>query len=466
MKRYLSSTRGRLTLLATALLAIGLGIADVGVNFALAYTQQRNSDQVLLRQADNVALGLEPVQGSLTYRGGSLPEETAGGIAVGISIVGVAGPLAQSPSQPLTAATLVELAAPVIRTGRPIWVDLTDSHGIHRRVFVRPVDVLGRRAALVASRSVGELQDTLLATTLLLTAASLTALVLGAWLTYWLAGRILRPVHQISALARTLSERELHRRVEAAVPDDELGELVATFNQMLGRLESSFNALGQFTSDASHELRTPLALMRAEVELTLNGAPTREEHQRVLRLLQSEIAHMSLIVDQLLTLARADSGALRPDVEHLDAADFLHETAARWIAAAGRHDVQLRINAPDSGTVDADPLLTRRILDNLIDNAIRHSPAGGAITVELRPDGDDWLFEVADQGPGVPRNERQRIFERFARVDSARTRTEGAGGAGLGLALCAAIAAVQKGEVRILDDRGPGAVFQLRVPNV
>jgi len=174
---------------------------------------------------------------------------------------------------------------------------------------------------------------------------------------------------------------------------------------------------------------------------------------------------MSLIVDQLLTLARADSGALRPDVEHLDAADFLHETAARWIAAAGRQDVQLRINAPDSGTVDADPLLTRRILDNLIDNAIRHSPAGGVITVELRLDGDEWLFEVADQGPGIPRNERQRIFERFARVDTARTRTDGAGGAGLGLALCAAIAAVQNGEIRILDDRGRGAVFQLRVPN-
>jgi len=93
------------------------------------------------------------------------------------------------------------------------------------------------------------------------------------------------------------------------------------------------------------------------------------------------------------------------------------------------------------------------------------SLVGSEMCIRDRPDGDDWLFEVADQGPGIPRNERQRIFERFARVDTARTRTDGAGGAGLGLALCAAIAAVQNGEIRILDDRGRGAVFQLRVPN-
>lgn len=466
MKRFLSSTRGRLTLLATALLAIGLGIADVGVNVALTFTQQRNSDQVLLRQADTVASGLQPGQGSLTYRGGSLPEVTTSGIAVNVSVVGTDGPVAQSPSQPLTALTLGELAAPVIRTGRPIWVDLTDSHGIHRRVYARPVEIGGTRAALVASRSVGELQDTLLATSLLVTAASLTALVLGSGLTYWLAGRILRPIHEISALARTLSERELDRRVEVAVPADELGELVATFNEMLGRLESSFNALGQFTSDASHELRAPLALMRAEVDLALSGTHAHEDQEEVLRLLQSEIAHMSLIADQLLTLARADSGVLKPHVGRLDTADFLHETAARWTVAARRRDVQLQVNAPDSGTVAGDPILTRRILDNLIDNALRHSPVGGTITVEARPSGNEWIFEVADQGPGIPRSERQRIFDRFARVDSARARTEGDGGAGLGLALCVAIAAVQKGEVRLLEESGRGAVFQLRMPAV
>ncbi len=463
MRRLVSTTRGRLTLLATVFLGIGIGIAALGLNYALTYTQLRSSDQVLKVQADSVAAGLQPMGERLTYRGGSIPEETTSGIAVDIAIVRTDGVLAQSPAEPLTTLTLTELGAPVIRTGRPLWVDLTDSHGVRRRVLAQPVDLQGTRAALIASRSVGELQDTLFATTLYLAAASLTALLLGALVAYWLAGRILRPVHEIAALARTLSERDLNRRVQVAVPDDELGELVATFNQMLSRLESGFSALGQFTADASHELRTPLALMRAEVELALAGVRPPEEYLRVLRVLQSEIAHMSVVADQLLTLARLDSGSLKPNLTRLDAADFIHESAARWLVATQQHNLKLEVDAPDSGAVLADPVLTRRILDNLIDNAIRHSPAGGAVTLQARAEDSEWLIEVGDQGPGIAAAERSRIFERFTRVDRARSRIE-SGGAGLGLALCVASAKVQRGEVRLVERRGFGAVFQLRMP--
>jgi len=331
-------------------------------------------------------------------------------------------------------------------------------------VLAAPLSIGGAEAAVVASRSVGEQQDTLLTAALLLIVGSLAAVILGASITYRFAGRILRPVQHIAALARTLSERDLNRRVDVKVPDDELGELVATFNDMLARLESSFTVLTQFTSDASHELRAPLALMRTEVELALSADRTGAEYKRVLRLLQAEILHLSLVSERLLTLARADSGTLVPDLKPLDAADFVHETAARWTVAAQRRRVTVEIEAPDSGTVVADPILTRRILDNLIDNALRHSPAGGTIRIEARPNEDAWLFQVADEGPGIPRAERDRIFERFATLDSARTPARGAGGIGLGLALCSAIAAAQQGEIRLLENGERGAVFQLRLP--
>jgi len=464
MTRLLKSTRGRLALLAALLLLIGISVADTGVISTLAYTQQRTSDQLLQRQADQIVRGLNLDQGKVDYQGGSIPDETSGGIAVDVAIVGPAGALAQSAAEPLSPLILEELAAPVIRTRRLIWVDLIDSHGAHRRVLAAPVSIAGTEAAVVASRTVGEQQDTLLTTALLLAVGSLAAVILGATITYWLAGRILMPVHHIAELARSLSERDLNRRVDMIVPDDELGELVATFNAMLARLESSFRVLTQFTSDASHELRAPLALMRTEVELALSADRTGAEYKRVLLLLQSEILHLSLVSERLLTLARADSGTLVPDLKPLDAADFVHETAARWTVAAQRRRVTVEIEAPDSGTVVADPILTRRILDNLIDNALRHSPAGGTIRIEARPSEDAWLFQVADEGPGIPLSQRARIFERFATLDSARTPEHGAGGTGLGLALCSAIAAAQQGEIRLLENGGRGAVFQLRLP--
>jgi signal transduction histidine kinase len=464
MRRLLSSTRGRLALLAATLLAVGIGIADAGFISTFAYTQQRNSDQVLQRQLSQIAGGLSSAGGRVVFDGGGIPDETNSGIAVDIAVVGDAGPVAQSPAEPLSAPILEELGAPVIRTRQPIWVDLTDSHGVRRRVFATPVQIGGARYALIASRAVGEQQDALSAVALLLILGSVLAVAMGAAVTYWIAGRILRPVYEISELARTLSERDLNRRVEVNVPDDEMGALVGTFNGMLGRLESSFRALTHFTSDASHELRAPLALVRTEVELALSSAKSGAEYRRVLLLIQSEILHLSLVTERLLTLARADSRTLVPEMKALDAADFVHETAARWLLAARRRRVELAIEAPDSGTLVADPTLTRRILDNLIDNALRHSPAGATITVQARLGEEGWSFKVSDEGPGVPPAEQERIFERFASLDRVRTPGDGSSGAGLGLALCSAVAAVQHGEIRLVPKTGPGAVFELRLP--
>jgi two-component system, OmpR family, sensor histidine kinase BaeS len=168
------------------------------------------------------------------------------------------------------------------------------------------------------------------------------------------------------------------------------------------------------------------------------------------------------MVDQLLMLARADAGALEPAATNLDVADFLHETAARWRPMADQRHVRLDVDAPDSGIVAADPDLLRRVMDNLIDNATRHSPAGTAVQLTGAQAPGGWSIEVRDEGPGIPAVARASLFERFARADGARARD--GGGAGLGLALSRAIAESHGGGLQLIDPNGRGATFRIFLP--
>jgi two-component system sensor histidine kinase BaeS len=171
---------------------------------------------------------------------------------------------------------------------------------------------------------------------------------------------------------------------------------------------------------------------------------------------------MGRVLDQLLLLAQADAGTLRPRLEEIEIADLLEELAARWRGVAQAKQVEVVSWLPDSGTIAADPDLLRRALDNLVDNAIRYSPALGTVTMSARQQGEYWLLEVADQGPGVPEGLHETVFHRFVRADSVRTRR--AGGAGLGLALGAAIADAHGGRLTLASRPEEGAVFQFRLP--
>jgi signal transduction histidine kinase len=325
------------------------------------------------------------------------------------------------------------------------------------------VSTLDPATALIVERSV-ELQNSSLGwIRWLLAIVSILFVGLGGLVAYWQAGRVLKPVRDIADLAQSLSERDLHRRVDIAAPEDELGDLVKTFNAMLGRLEVSFDTMSRFIADASHELRGPLTHMRNEIELAKSKPASREELLGAFDLLEVEIVHLTDMVDKLLLLARADAGVLRPARREVDVADFVHELAARWSGVAKRSNVQLMVDAPDSGVVEADPTLTRRILDNLVENAVRHSPRRGVVWLRARHEEGSWAFEVADQGPGIPPSQRSTIFNRFARADNARTRT-GLGGTGLGLSVSETLARVQDANLILLDGASTGAVFQLRFP--
>ena len=446
-------------------LAVAVSIAGAAVYAALAISGYAEANGTLNSEAATLASGIQANGGQLTITSNQLPSETDTGIAISGAVVTSLGVVLQTPRQPLSSATLMGVVAQVQQTKQPVWMTASDVKGVPRRIYAEPLpNADGLGAVLVVSRSIKELQSQLDRLLLLLILLGIIVITIGGALSYRLAGRVLRPVHSIAATARSLSESDLHLRVEAAVPNDELGELVRTFNDMLERLESSFNSLKHITADASHELRAPLALMRTEVEVALSSPRSQPEYVRVLLSVDSEIQHLSAMTEHLLILARADAGVLHPTAELIDVADFLHEVAARWMPTATKRGVKLQVEGPDSGTMVADPSLLRRLMDNLLDNAVRHSPRGGRIWLRALDETSAWMIEVRDEGPGVPAEEREKIFARFSRIDDARTRA--GGGAGLGLALSAAIAKVHGGTLSLAPESGSGgAVFILRLPN-
>jgi heavy metal sensor kinase len=465
VRRLFAGTRIRLTLAFAAVLAVAIIVADTALYIALSRAETSAAADVLISQAGVIAGGIEDINGTVQFGAGDLPTETQQGVAVEAAIVAPDGSVKQTAGQALSASTLQTIAANARKqTSAATPFNVRDSRGVPRLVYAQPLTTTqGSAAILIVSRSISELQAALTQTILFLAALSLLFVLAGTLLAHRLAGNILEPVRRIASTARSLSQHELHRRVEVKVPPDELGELVETFNGMLARLEASFESLRRFTADASHELRSPLALMRSELEGTLARARTPAEYEQVLRDLEAEVEHMARMVDQLLMLARADAGALQPAATNLDVADFLHETAARWRPMADQRHVRLDIEAPDSGSVAADPDLLRRVMDNLLDNATRHTPAGTAVRLSGAPVAGGWAIEVRDEGPGVPASARAALFERFARADGARPRD--GGGAGLGLALSRAIAESHGGSLRLADQNGRGATFRLFLPS-
>ena len=457
------TTRARLTVLSVGLLAIAALLADAGLYSVALISSANASDAALKRQSDLIGSGLRLTGQGATYLGGELPIQADDGLATDVAVVGASGLITSTVGMPLRSATLEALAAPVLKTGRAIWVDIADANHVQRRVYMTLVRTVDPHVALIVERSVASQNSSLGWTRLFLVTLSILFVSVGGLVAYWQAGRVLRPVRDIAALAQSLSERNLHRRVDIPVPDDELGKLVKTFNAMLGRLEVSFETMSRFIADASHELRGPLTQMRSEIELATDGSSTTKELRGTLSVLEGEITHLSDMVDKLLLLARADAGVLRPSRRELDVADFIHEVAARWTAVAERGDVHLEVEAPDAGVVIADATLTRRVLDNLVENAIRHSPGPGKVWLRAKKQEDSWIFEVADQGSGIPAAQRSKIFDRFARADNARTRT-GLGGTGLGLAVSLTLARVQEADLVLVEGNGQGAVFQLKFP--
>jgi signal transduction histidine kinase len=323
------------------------------------------------------------------------------------------------------------------------------------RVAAIAVEAPSGRYVVVAAEQREDAEETVAAVTkaLLIAVPSLAALV--ALLTWTAAGRALRPVHRITENVSLITDKRLGTRVPVPNTDDEITHLATTMNAMLDRLQASSDRQRRFTADASHELRTPLTSLRAQVEVAALD-PDAPSLNDVAPDLLAEITRLEQLITDLLALARVDSAVVPTDV--VDVGALIAEDLNRP-PRGGPIDLRLPA-APVLVDGSADQL--RRAVRNLVDNAQRHTATDVAVTIT--DDGHHAVVEVRDDGPGIPAEERERVFERFTRLDAARA--TGDGGSGLGLAITRAIVEAHHGTIRLEPnhDAGHGTIALITLP--
>jgi heavy metal sensor kinase len=282
---------------------------------------------------------------------------------------------------------------------------------------------------------------------------------------YFLAQRALAPVDRMAEQARSITAERLKERLPVDNPNDELGRLASVFNQTLMRLESSFDQMRRFTADASHELRTPLTAMRSVGEIGLRGKREASDYREIIGSMLEEVDRLSLLVDRLLTLSRADSGESMLARDRVDLCELAHEVTDQLDVLAEEKQQTLTVEATGPSQCLGDPMVLRQALLNLVDNAIKYSPVGGRIVVRVStlPNGVAVL-DVSDTGPGIPEELRPRVFDRFYRADRSRSRENG-GGTGLGLSIARWAVEVNGGRLTLENVEGPGATFRITLPN-
>ena len=279
---------------------------------------------------------------------------------------------------------------------------------------------------------------------------------------YWISGRALAPVDQITQTARSIGISNLSQRLDVPATGDELHRLSTTWNDMLARLESAVKRLSQFTADASHELRTPIALIRTTAELTLRRERSPETYREALRQVMAETEKTAALVDNLLLLARADAG-LPLELERIELTPLVRDVCRQGEVLAGARQLHLAAEMPEQPVyVEANDPELRRLLLLLVDNAVKYTPAGGRITVSLACGRDGATVAVQDTGIGIPGAALPHVFERFYRVDESRNREQG--GAGLGLSIARWIADRHHAHLEAESVPGEGSIFRVRFP--
>jgi heavy metal sensor kinase len=277
---------------------------------------------------------------------------------------------------------------------------------------------------------------------------------------YWLTGQALAPIEKIRQRAASIHARDLSQRLDLKTTEDEVGRLARTFNEMLDRLEASFQRQRRFASDASHELRTPLAVIRGEIDVALERPRDRTDYVETLQSVDEEAQRMSRLVNDLLQLARADANELRLEFEQFDLADLLRLLVEKMQRQAQEAQVDLKTDLPASLPITGDRDRILELFVNLLENAIVHAP-GSRVEVRAQTAGENIVVTITDTGPGIPEEHLPHLFERFYRVDQSRDRSRD--GSGLGLALAQEIAHAHQGHISVQSqlEKGTTLIVQL-----
>ncbi|MDQ2912895.1 MAG: ATP-binding protein [Chloroflexota bacterium] len=451
------SIRLRLTAWYVLTLAIALGAVAFALIFVFRTAMERQLDDELAARAAQVVSTIQSEGSALALQ----RQDGEDSLVVGGEFVGLYDPSGKlvdsSVAAPQAGAAIASFAA-----GSPTTRSETLTVGAeHLRVRAVPVADRGQRVGTVAIvRSLTPIDAAERQLLGILGLAVPLAIVIAAVGGYLLAYRALRPVEQLRRAAEDYGATDLTRRLAPReVRDDELGRLARTLDEMLDRVAVAVEQRQRFTGDASHELRTPIATILADASLSLERPRTAEDYHATIARIASETARMARIVEGLLVLARADARSAPAHSEDVDLAELLGESVRRAAPGATERGVEIasRIQ-PGLVVTDHDGGL-ERVFDNLLENAVRSAPGGTLIEIAGEAHDGMTRVSVSDHGPGIPPEERSRVFERFH-----RTAGSSGSGAGLGLAIAREIMEAHKGAIGVKATPGGGATFVVELP--
>jgi heavy metal sensor kinase len=280
---------------------------------------------------------------------------------------------------------------------------------------------------------------------------------------YALARKALAPIDSMATQAKKISAERLGDRLSIENPEDELGKLGTVFNGMLGRLQAAFDQLRRFTADASHELRTPLTAIRSVGEVALQDERSPAEYRDVIGSMLEEVDRLTRLAESLLALSRADTGHVQLQREDISLLRLAKEASSVVEVLAEEKRQRIDIEGDTDLLISVDRLILRQVIVNLLDNAIKYSPPGSRILVRVQSERNKQVFlDVIDQGPGIPNEHQPYVFDRFYRVDKARTR--GWGGTGLGLSITRWAVEAHGGGITLESEEGHGSTFRISLP--
>ncbi len=459
MRRRLS-IRTRLTLWHLGLLALTL----IGFSFALyaALSDQlyRNLDQ-RLQLAAAAAAGTLRRESESDDHSPTLSLRAANDIST--RLIDPGGRIIQSQGLlsdvPVDLTTLAEAKT---QNGLLYTIDLGSDQ--RARAYVQPLSHDGHLDGYVeVAEPLNVTETALRGLALILLIAVPVTLALAALGGWFIADRALRPIDTITRQAQRMSEQNLHRRLDLDLPDDEVGRLARTFDAMLARLDEAFQRQRQFTADASHELRTPLTVMKTNLGVTLNRPRSAKQYESALTQIDTEVDRLTRLTNDLLLLARSDAGQPTNHVHPVDLASLVEDVMVELRPLAETKALKLGCTAEAAGTVNGNTDQLHRVFFNLIENAIKYTTQGG-ITACIEPQLDRVRVTIEDSGPGIAAEHLPHVFERFYRVDMARSREQG--GSGLGLAIAHSIVVAHGGAIDVTSDVGHGTKVMVTLPAV
>lgn len=474
----LDSVRTRLTLWYTAVMACVLVILAVAAYFVLRQNSMRRTDVSVMELADSF---LATVNAEMTAAPG--PNNMSEGVTAAISehrfrdtvfvVIDDRGNLVASSEDRLPPGDSAHLSLEILRqaTGQ-VLAEADAFHtirlaGRYYRSYIRHFSIRAKNNSLIVLQSLHGQEEFLDSVRKTFALVIPLALLLAGAGGYFLARRSLSPVVAMSTQAGQIGAENLHERLAVRNARDELGQLAQSFNGLLDRLNQSFERQRRFVADASHELRTPVAILCGEADVTLSQSTrSPEEYRESLEILSREAKRLKHIVEDLFTLARADAGQHPLTLSDFYLDEVVAECARSVRTLASAKQIELTIDVPKELPVRADENLLRRMLLNLLDNAIKYTPASGRVSIACSEQSGEYGVTVRDTGQGIPKELQPRIFERFFRADKMRSRAESdGGGAGLGLSISLWIAQAHGGRLELTQSNQEGSTFLVCLPS-